>query len=62
MIVVRKNIPKDEVDSVKNIFLAAGATEIRSLPEPDGEFTLIVTLPDDQTHDDQHTAMMQGLT
>jgi hypothetical protein len=50
MVIVRENIPEARVDAIEEIFRIAGATDIKRLKENDGEFTLIVTLPDRQRH------------
>ncbi len=50
MLVVRENISSERVGAIEEIFRVAGATDIKRLKESDGEFTLIVTLPDRQRH------------
>lgn len=45
-----KNVPAHRVDTIIRANQAAGATHVDKLLEPDGEFTLIVTFPDYETH------------
>ncbi|HEY0313086.1 MAG TPA: hypothetical protein VGC56_11400 [Allosphingosinicella sp.] len=47
-----ENVPAAAVDDMEQIARDSGATDVRRRPEPDGEFTLIITYPDFQTHAD----------
>jgi len=44
---VIKNVPPSEVDKLMATFKEAGATKIEQIKNPDGSYTLKVTLPDE---------------
>jgi hypothetical protein len=44
------NVPADQVEHLRILYLDVGATNVEASPERDGQFTLIITFPDSQTH------------
>jgi hypothetical protein len=45
------DVPSDEVEKYVRLFKENGATDVKSIRQSDGRYTLIVTYPDFESHE-----------